>query len=218
MNQWAEVFTKILKHPRYLSGIEYGNPRRGHAEGSVKNHILQLETNLEILLKNNVVVIDTDYYWKLKILIHVHDTFKGEAQRGAPIDDLRSHASIARFFFGQFAHDQDMACILQYHDLGFAIYKKLQATRPQKLEEVKIASIERVRTCIGKIDDKNLFLLFCLIDTCTPSKGREKIKWWVGLVFMLYMEEELFVNVPFVDFFPLPEVNEFTANSMKGVF
>ncbi|HJR81540.1 MAG TPA: hypothetical protein VJ821_15820 [Anaerolineales bacterium] len=62
-----------MADPRYQENIEYGEPRSGHPEGKVKYHIAELEENLEKMASRGISEVQ---YWKLKFLIHVHDTFK----------------------------------------------------------------------------------------------------------------------------------------------
>src|SRR4030095_11184890 len=84
-----EIVERVLNDPRYLRNIEYGEPRSGHPEGKVKFHIAELEANLEKLAPR----ISEEQYWKLKFLIHVHDTFKADTIPDSPIESPNSHAS-----------------------------------------------------------------------------------------------------------------------------
>jgi hypothetical protein len=167
-----EIYQKIVASPRYLANIEYGQPRRGHAEGTVRAHIAELDKNLETLKLTRG--LDFSTYWKLKLLIHVHDSFKAESKRDAPIMDPQSHASLARQFLSEHTSDSDLLNIVQYHDVGYAVYRKYKDTG--RLNE------SRLEEALGKIKDVDLFLLFAIIDACTASKGREMISWLVAYV------------------------------------
>src|SRR5215475_1903450 len=96
-----EILARVISDPRYLKNIEYGEPRSGHPEGKVKFHMAELETNLEKLAPR----LSEEQYWKLKFLIHVHDTFKAEAIPDSPIESPYSHASLARKFAAEFTDD-----------------------------------------------------------------------------------------------------------------
>jgi hypothetical protein len=181
---WEDIYERVIADPRYLKNIEYGSPRPGHAEGSVKAHIRDLDTNLGILrVAHN---FSLEYFWKLEVLIHVHDTFKADAKRDSAILDPQSHASLAKQFLSEFTDDQDMLNIVQYHDLGFATYRKLKTTG--KFDEAKI------RQGLDAIQDLDLFLWFVIIDTCTPSKGREGVTWFIAKVNELYPYMTVTVN------------------------
>ena len=68
-----QIVERVMADPRYQENIEYGEPRSGHPEGKVKYHIAELEENLEKMASRGISEVQ---YWKLKFLIHVHDTFK----------------------------------------------------------------------------------------------------------------------------------------------
>lgn len=190
------LLENIKDHPRYQAGIQYGSPRRGHAEGTVAAHIAELERNLAILVEAGKV--SAEQREKLEILIHVHDTFKGETASGGKkncaIEDPQSHASLARAFLAQFTDDQDMLWITQYHDLGYAIYRNMQSTG--KMNSHRLAG------GLEKIADHDLYVLFCIIDSCTESKGREMIRWFVRQVAAL--SPALSVNEWIIDLLPEP--------------
>ena len=166
------VLNKIVNDPRYLRNVSYGAPRRGHAEGTVAAHILQLEDNLRAL--DGFGLITDDQYDRLEILIHVHDSFKMDAKRNAAIEETHSHASLARAFLAEFTDDDDLLQIVQYHDLGYAVWRKFEDKG--KLDPT------RLQAGLSTISDLNLFLTFAIIDSCTPSKGRRMIQWLVEYV------------------------------------
>jgi hypothetical protein len=170
------IFEKVTSDERYLRNILYGKPRAGHSEGTVKAHIAELESNLEAL--HAVHHFTPEVYWKLKILIHVHDSFKMEAKRDSAILDPMSHASLAKKFLAEFMDDKDMLNIVQYHDIGFAVYRKFKTKGKMDLTKLILA--------MGTIEDLDLFLWFAIIDSCTASKGREMITWLVETMHKLY--------------------------------
>ena len=49
-------------------------------------------------------------------MIHVHDTFKAEAQKDTPILHPHSHATLAKEYATQFTSDTELLNIIQYHD------------------------------------------------------------------------------------------------------
>jgi hypothetical protein len=63
---------------------------------------------------------------KLKLLIHAHDSFKGESQVGVSITDPKSHASLARAFLATYCDDADLLAMVQYHDEPFALYRQFE--------------------------------------------------------------------------------------------
>lgn len=176
MTNYQKLCDQIRNDERYKRNVMYGKPRPGHAEGTVAAHIADLETNLKTL--SALGRVSDECYWKLMVLIHVHDSFKAEATRNAPILDPQSHSSLAREYLKQLCDDEDLINIVQYHDIGYAIFKNYK--EHGWIDEMRLLS------AMQYIRDKNLFLMFAIIDACTPSKGREGITWLVETVGKLY--------------------------------
>jgi hypothetical protein len=181
------VVQQVIADKRYQANIEYGEPRPGHPEGKVKVHIAQLEANLEALAHRGISEGD---YWKLKFLIHVHDTFKAEADQDVPILHPRSHASLAKAFAAQFISDADLLAMIQFHDENYALWQQYARTGAY--------SQERFRALLRAIHNWDLFLMFTLIDGATPGKDREKLAWFVNEVrkYEATIVDETWVNLP----------------------
>lgn len=162
-----QVVEQIIADPRYLKNIEYGEPRSGHPEGKVKYHIAELEENLERLRAR----ISDEQYWKLKFLVHVHDTFKVDSVPDSPILSPNSHASLARKFASEFTSDSDLLNMIQLHDVNFALWKQFNATGSY--------GIERFQLLLETIFDWDLFLMFLILDGSTKGKDPEKIRWFI---------------------------------------
>src|SRR5262249_32463599 len=168
MNQYEIAFGAVIHDARYLKNLDWGESRPGHPEGTVRAHIAELERNLEAL-RNRLSECD---YWKVRLLIHTHDTFKGEAERGAAITDSASHASLARAFLAGYCSDPDLLAMVQYHDEPFALWRQFEAKGR--------CNQERFAALLSNIKDWNLFLAFCIIDGCTEGKSREPLAWFFG--------------------------------------
>lgn len=164
MNIHEKQLEQIRKDPRYQENIEWGSPRPGHPEGTVRKHILELESNLAALTTETTPVERE----KLKLLIHVHDSFKKGAKRGVAITDPRSHASLARAFLAGFCSDQDLLNMVQFHDEPYALYKRERRGQSagRRLQELR-----------SRIKDWRLFLLFLVIDSATAGKSKEPLRW-----------------------------------------
>jgi len=166
-----DILEKITADPRYQKNIEYGEPRSGHPEGKVKYYIADLEENLEKLVSDG---ISEEQYWKLKFLIHVHDTFKAEAIPDSPIINPNSHASLAKKFASEFIDDEDLLNMIQFHDLNFALWKQFAATATY--------DTQRFENFLETIQDWDLFLMFIIIDGSTEGKDPDKIRWFISEV------------------------------------
>lgn len=162
-----DLVLRVKSDTRYLENVEYGEPRSGHPEGKVKFHIAELEANLEKLAPR----ISDEQYWRLKFLIHVHDTFKADAVPDSPIESPNSHASLARKFASEFTEEADLLAMIQFHDLNFALWKQFAATGSYDLK--------RFSRLLDTIMDWELFLMFLIIDGCTQGKDPDKVRWFI---------------------------------------
>jgi hypothetical protein len=163
---YRAVFASILADPRYQANLDYGEARRGHPEGSVRAHVTELDANLEALRSR---LADETEYWKLKVLIHTHDTFKAEARPGVSIKDPCSHASLARAFLADYFSAPDLLAIVQYHDEPYALYRQFESKGSYNRDRLEVLRSE--------IKDWDLFLAFLIVDGCTAGKSREPLHW-----------------------------------------
>jgi len=162
---YRTAFDAIVADPQYQKNLDRGEARPGHPEGTVRAHIAEIEPNLETLRPR---LSETDY-WKLKLLVHTHDSFKADSERGVTITDPKSHASLARQFLAQFCDDPDLLAMVQYHDEPFALWRQFEAKGKYNQE--------RFTTLLKNINDWNLFLAFNIIDGCTEGKSRDPLRW-----------------------------------------
>ena len=165
MARYEQILGEIQAHPRYQRNIEWGQPRRGHPEGAVRQHLQDLEANLEQLRPR----LSSDEYRKLRVLIHTHDTFKPEAQQGVAIGHPCSHASLACQFLREFTDDDDLLAMVQLHDEPYALWHKHKAGKDCSV---------RLEKLIHAISDWDLFLIFLIVDGCTAGKSREPLTWF----------------------------------------
>jgi hypothetical protein len=162
---YRAIYEAVTTDPRYLANLDWGEVRRGHPEGTVRAHIAELENNLQCLRPK---LTDEDY-WKLKLLIHTHDSFKAEARPGVAITDAGSHASLAREFLAAYCDDADLLAMVQYHDEPYAMYRQFEGKGR--------FNQERFQALLQVIQDWNLFLAFMIIDGCTAGKSRKPLLW-----------------------------------------
>ena len=155
---YHRILNRIKNDPRYAAGIQYGTPRKGHGEGSVKNHIAELEATLYRLAD----LLQPNDFVRLQILIHTHDTFKLWALRDVPIDNLNSHATLAAGYLRDMGCDADLVAMCQWHDENFALWKRFVAKGAYNTTRF-------VNRVLG-IQDIELYLVFTIIDGFTFSK------------------------------------------------
>lgn len=170
MIDYQAAWQAATRDPRYLANLDWGKPRKGHPEGTIRAHIAELEQNLAALQSR----LTDEEYWKLKLLIHVHDSFKPDALSGVPISHPNSHASLARAFLAEFCPDDDLLAMVQWHDEPYALWLQQR--------HKGIHSRERLEALLAAIRDWELFTAFLLIDNSTAGKDRAPLAWFFSLV------------------------------------
>ena len=165
MADYKQIFDAITRDARYQRNVDWGEPRPGHPEGTIRAHIAEVDRNLEALRHK----LSETAYWQLKVLIHTHDAFKGVAKAGVPIRSSNSHASLARAFLAEFCDQADMSQMLQYHDEPIALWR--QFVSKGRCNRRRFAAL------LTNIQDWDLFLAFNIVDGCTPGKDRDGLRW-----------------------------------------
>jgi len=166
---FAQLLIEIQSDPRYLQNLDWGKPRSGHPEGTLRAHLVELDANLRRLSPQLV----PDEIARLRVLIHTHDTFKPQAAAGVAITHPASHASLARAFLAEFCTDVDLLEMIQYHDEPYALW---QRGRRGPHDE------ERLARLVSRIRDWDLFVAFLIIDGCTKGKSREPLTWFLTVL------------------------------------
>lgn len=167
-HDFKAILAAVQADARYRAALDWGDPRPGHPEGAIRAHIAELEANLE-RLKPKLTADEVD---KLRLLIHVHDTLKPAAMTGVRCSHAQSHATLARLFLAEFCDDEDLALIVQNHDVPFALWRQVR-DRNGEYDRERLIKLGR------DIKDWDLFIAFLLIDGCTPGKMREPLKWLI---------------------------------------
>lgn len=159
-----------MLHPVYQENLDWGRPRIGHPEGSLRNHIEDLEANLE-RIRDQLVDPEPD---QLRLLIHVHDICKPDAWTGVASDHPRNHAFLARQLLAEFCSEPALLAITQFHDDGYFLYNYF-----------RWSSEERMRQILVEVQDPELFVIFNLVDNCLAGKRKEPIQWFLRKVSQL---------------------------------
>jgi hypothetical protein len=170
----------IIRDPRYQSGIAYGKPRKGHDEGTVENHIKELTDNLSAL--DDAGFLTSEEFFRLLLIIHIHDTFKLESHRlrgeekNVSLRDPRSHPMLARKFFEEFTDDKAMLNIIEWHDEAHAIRRHFE-----EKQVIRTARLNEALHAIGSAIE--LYLIFVVVDSMTDSKLKDRHpRWFLDVV------------------------------------
>ena len=165
---YRSALKRLRADDRYRRHLDWGVPRFGHPEGTLRAHIADLERNA---LRLSPLLDEADR-WRLQLLIHAHDTFKPEAGEGAKITDPDSHASLARAFLAEFCPDDpDLLNMVQFHDEPYALWRQ---ERHGKLNRARLDAL------FSLVRDWDLFLAFLIVDGSTEGKSRDPLHWFFG--------------------------------------
>lgn len=164
------ILRKIMEDNVYIKNIEYEETSTGHPEKKIKYHIQDLEKNLGLLQKKGLIK-DNAVFWKIKFLIHVHDLFKIEAQKGTPPNHPYNHAFLAKQYASRYTDDKDLLNMIQFHDENYKLWKEYSSTG--------YYDTQRFSELLSNINDWDIFLTFIIIDGCTNGKSYKKLYWFL---------------------------------------
>jgi hypothetical protein len=159
-----ELERALASDERLLEGLAWGEPRKGHPEGSVGAHVGQL--------------LRTIGDWgtpeplrsELRFIALVHDSLKGEVKGFVRKSGENHHAMRARRLAEAYTDDERLLATIEQHDRPYAIWRKMK--RKGKLDE---GAFEEM---LERIPDKRLFLRFVELDGSTEGKHPEPVDWF----------------------------------------
>jgi hypothetical protein len=159
-----ELELAITQDPALLEGLSWGEPRRGHPEGSVGAHVAELLSTLE--------------GWdepeprrsELRLIAIVHDSFKYQVADGAPKTGENHHAARARRFAERYTDDERLLTAIELHDRPYALWRRLRRTG--RLDEQALTSTLR------RVLDPELLLRFVELDGSSAGKNPEPVRWF----------------------------------------
>jgi len=152
----------MLEQPELLEGLAWGKPRRGHPEGTVEPHVLEIwdQINPDIHTEAEMQT--------LRHIALVHDSFKYQVDPGRNRTGENHHGWYARRFAERFIDDISTLEIIQWHDEPFNIHRGWPKPRSQ----------ERWQALLERPIDWEMFLEFFIIDGSTGDKITDSIGWF----------------------------------------
>jgi hypothetical protein len=166
-----ELEQRIAADPAWRAGLDYGRPRRGHPEGAVRHHIVDVLANVD------EVALDADDRRRLRLAALAHDTFKYEAPEStARVGSPGHHGSHARRFLERLGvDDEELLEVVKWHDEGFAAWLGSRRDRG-KGEARALTFAERLGPALP------LFLRFFRADNATEGKTPQPVEWFERLL------------------------------------
>jgi hypothetical protein len=156
----TELERRVVDDPHWRAGAAWGEPRRGHPEGMVLAHVLEVLANVED------VAVDADDRRRLRLIALLHDTFKSSVSQIRPRTKANHHATIARRFAEEHLEldDPTILDVVELHDEGHRAWKRRDPRRARRLADR-----------LG--DDFGLFLRFYRADNATGDKTPGGPEW-----------------------------------------
>jgi hypothetical protein len=153
----------VLHDPVLQEGLAWGDPRRGHPEGTVGAHVADL--------------LETIERWgetgrrreELRFLALVHDSLKYKVKNWIPHTGENHHAMRARRFAEGYTDDERLLATIEQHDRPYNIWRK--ELRKGRVDE------HAVNEMVNRIPDLDLFLRFVELDGSTEGKNHQPIRW-----------------------------------------
>jgi hypothetical protein len=162
-----ELEQRIADDPSWREGVEWGRPRHGHPEGTIKAHVAAVLENVDSFYG------DSPLRDKLRLIALIHDTFKSQVDTDRPRTGENHHAVRARRFAERFVDDHAVLDVIELHDEAFNAWQL--GNRDGKWEKAR-ARVERLIERLG--DSVTLYLAFYHCDNTTQGKEPDCLEWF----------------------------------------
>lgn len=159
----TELERAVSDDPVLQEGLAWGQPRRGHPEGSVGAHVADLLGTIERWGETG------KRREELRFLALVHDALKNKVQNWRPKTGENHHAMRARRFAERYVEDERLLATIEQHDRPYSLWRRFRRTgRPDD---------HAISEMLKRIPDIDLFLRFVELDGSTEGKNHEPIRW-----------------------------------------
>ncbi len=173
-----ELERSIIANAEWQEGAKEGKPRRGHPEGAVINHIVEVLLNVDKYSPHA-----SKERADLRIITLIHDTFKHKVDRSKDKSGENHHATIARRFAERIGiTNKTILEIIELHDEAY------NAWCVGDRDDKKWGKAEdRAKRLISRLDDVdvealNLYLKFYKCDNETGDKKQDNVSWFDDIV------------------------------------
>jgi hypothetical protein len=160
----SELEHRLARDPILLEGWAWGEPRRGHPEGSVGAHVADLLRTIDDWGESGTSRAE------LRFLALVHDSLKFQVRDDLPSSGENHHAARARAFAKAYTDDDRLLATIAEHDHPYALWRK-----QRRWGELDASAFESM---LERIPDLSLFLRFVELDGSTEGKNPEPVQWF----------------------------------------
>src|ERR1700730_10085888 len=103
----SDLEARICSDERWIAGIQWGEPRPGHPEGSIAAHIAEILGRIDAAgLQNEVRAL-------LRLIGLIHDAFKREVDTSLPRAGGNHHGMIARLYAQEFIEERYVLDVIE---------------------------------------------------------------------------------------------------------
>jgi hypothetical protein len=160
----SELERKLIADPVMVEGLSWGEPREGHPEGRVGEHVADLLGTLDEWSEPE------PRRSELRFMALVHDALKNKVQNWRPRRGENHHATRARRVAEGYVDDERILAAIELHDRPYSLWKRAKRTgRPQD---------DALDEMLERIPDPGLFLRFVELDGSTEGKDPEPVDWF----------------------------------------
>jgi hypothetical protein len=160
----TDLERRLARDPVLQEGWAWGEPRRGHPEGSVGAHVADLLRAIEARQE------DPGRRAELRFLSLLHDSLKFQVDDSRPRTGPNHHAARARAVAEKFTDDQRLLATIQDHDRPYQLWRKLRRRGE--------ADDDGFDAMLARIPDLPLFVSFVELDSSTEGKNPEPLEWF----------------------------------------
>ncbi len=166
---------KILSDIEIQQGLKYGQRRKGHPEGEVKNHVLELLEKVEKIRGE----VAEEIICKLRFMILTHDSLKYKVDRSKPKIGENNHGMLARRWAEKLISNEVMLSLIELHDLPYYTWQGRVSDESFKQK------IKRMQS------ELELFIQFIILDTSTGDKDpQQKTLFYEKLLEFKFIKKE----------------------------
>lgn len=167
----TELERRVVTDPEWQEGARWGEPRSGHPEGCIADHVAEVLANVDVQAASK------DDRARLRLLALVHDTFKYEVDRSLPRTPPNEHGAFAALFAARLGLPAELVTVVELHDEAY------RAWRTGAVDGDWRAAMDRTSRLVERLGPSvDLYLRFFRCDNRTGSKIRDSVRWFEGFL------------------------------------
>ena len=160
----SDLERRLAQDRVLLEGWAWGEPRRGHPEGSVGAHVADLLRTIDEWRETG------SRRAELRFISLVHDSLKFQVRDDLPSSGDNHHAARARALAEDYTADERLLATIAEHDHPYEMWRNLR--RRGELDVLRFEGM------VERIPDLSLFVRFVELDGSTEGKNPEPVRWF----------------------------------------